>query len=97
MESISSNARYAIGDSNRGEGGVTFESVISNARYALRDNSILTTSNKSVTSRFDNRIAVVAAIVDNITIFNDHGGEGVASRKSTKPNTRNVIRDSNRS
>ena len=82
MESISSNARDAIRDSNRGEGGVTFESVISNARDALRDNSVLTTCNKGVGCSFNNSIAVVAAIVDNITIFNDHGGEGVTSTES---------------
>ena len=31
------NTRYAIGDSDGGEGGAISESIISNARYAIRD------------------------------------------------------------
>ena len=32
---MSSNPRYAVGDSNRFEGGATRESISSNARYAV--------------------------------------------------------------
>ena len=37
FESMISNARDAVRDSNRGEGGATIESIISNARYAIWD------------------------------------------------------------
>ena len=37
MESLISNARYVVGDGDRGERGAIFESTISNARYAVGD------------------------------------------------------------
>ena len=36
-ESIISNARYAVRDGDRGEGGATIERFISNTRHAVRD------------------------------------------------------------
>ena len=68
-ESIISNARYAVGDGNGSEGGATKESIISNARDAIRDNCILTTCNKRISSRFNNRITILATIVGSITTF----------------------------
>ena len=42
-ESTKSNSCYAVGDSNRGEGGAILESIISNARYwTIKDNNALT-------------------------------------------------------
>ena len=37
MERITSNARYAVWDGDRGEGSAIFESTIFNARYAVGD------------------------------------------------------------
>ena len=39
MESIISNTRYAVRDSDRGEGGARCESTISNARYAIGESN----------------------------------------------------------
>ena len=69
------------------------ESPLSNTRYAIGDNRVLTTSNKGISSGFDNRIAVVAAIVSSITFFYYHGGKGGAIRKSILFNGCDAIRD----
>ena len=92
-ESSISNARYAIGDSEGGEGGAITESITSNARNAVGDNRVLTTSNKGISSGFDNRITVVAAIVGSITFFYYHRGKGGATRESMLSNARDAIRD----
>ena len=94
-ESIISNARYAIRDGDGGEGGAFIESKHSNARDAVRDNRVLTTSNKGISSGFDNRIAVITAIVDSITLFNYHRGEGGTISESIISNARDALRDGN--
>ena len=93
-ESIISNARYAIRDGDGGEGGAFIESKHSNARDAVRDNRVLTTSNKGISSGFDNRIAVVATIVGSITFYY-HGGEGGTISESIISNARDALRDGN--
>ena len=93
IESRIPNARYTVRDGDGGEGGAFKESFISNARYAVRDNRALTTSNQCIGCRFNNRIAVVAAIVDGITLFNYHRGEGGARKESSLSNARYALGD----
>ena len=92
-ESLISNARYAVGNSNRGQRRAIIESIIPNTRDAVRDSGILTTCNKGVSFSFDNCIAVVAAIVDSITFFYKHRGKGSAMSKSRPTNARYAVRD----
>ena len=40
IESIISNARYAVRDGDRSEGGATIESIIINTIHRVRDNQI---------------------------------------------------------
>ena len=94
-ESPISNARDAIGDSDGGKGGATIESRICNASYAVRNNRILTTSNKCISGRFYDGIAIFTTVIGGITAFNYHGGEGGATIESTTSNTRYAVRDGN--
>ena len=57
-ESQISNARYAVGDGDGSKGGASIESALSNARHAVRDDRLLTTCNKGISSGFDNCIAL---------------------------------------
>ena len=90
-----SNARYTVGDSNGEELRATIESIISNAHYAVRDGCILTTSNKGISSGFDNRIAIIATIVCGISALHINRGEGYAAFESIYPNACNAVGDGN--
>ena len=69
------------------------ESTISKVRDTIGDNRVLTTSNKGISSGFDNRIAVVVAIVGSITFFNYHRDEGGAITESRNSNARYAVRN----
>ena len=93
IESPLSNTRHTIGDGHRGKGGATKESIISNARDAVRDDCILATCNQGIGGSFNNRIAILTAVVGSITCFYHHGGEGEAQNESRTSNARDAIRD----
>ena len=84
IESPSSNARDAIRDHDGGEIAAIIESPFSNARYAIRDNRALTTSNKRVGCRFNNRIAIFTAVVGGIATIYHYRSEGIATRENLK-------------
>jgi type IV secretory pathway VirB2 component (pilin) len=90
-----SNARYTVGDSNGEELRATIESIIFNAHYAVGDGCILTTSNKGISSGFDNRIAIIATIVCGISALHINRGEGYAAFESIYPNACNAVGDGN--
>ena len=64
-----SNALYAFGNGNGGEGGATFESTISNARYAVTD------------GRRGEGGAITESLISNTryAIGDSDGGEGGAN------------------
>ena len=69
-ERLLSNTRYAVRDSNRSQTIAIIESIISNSRNAVGDNGRFAASNKGIGSSFDDGIAILAAIVSDITFFN---------------------------
>ena len=94
-ENVIINARYAVWDGDGGEGATTFKSAPSNTRDAVWDYCIFAASNKGVTCCFYYRIAILAAIVCNITTFDYHGGERGAFMESII-NAHNTIGDGDR-
>ena len=93
IESLISNALNAVRDGDGGEGAAIIESSLSNARYAIGDNCILTASNEGIGRSFNNRIAILAAIVGSIAAFDYHRGEGGAIFENINANARDAVGD----
>ena len=77
-ERIISDARYTVRYRYRCQTVATIERSLSDARYTVQNNGWLTTYNKCIGSRFDNRVAVVARIVCGITTFNNYRCQAAA-------------------
>ena len=80
-ERTSSNARYAIGDGDRGEGGAAGESLISNACNAIGDGD------------GGERTAMIESHISNTrnAVRDSDGGERRATIESTTSNARNAV------
>ena len=78
-----SNARYAVGDGDRGEGRAIIESIISNARYAVGDSDGGEGGAIFESKHFNARYAIT----------DSHRGEGGATSESLLSNARYAVRD----
>ena len=83
IESLTSNARYAVGDSDGLEGGAIFERRTSNARYAVAD------SNRG------EGVAIFESIISNAryAVGDSDGLEGGATMESIISNARHAVGD----
>ena len=95
MESLISNACYAIGDGDGCKRGAITESIISNTPYAIGDSGSLTPCNKRIGSRLNDCIAILSAIIGCITAFDYHRCKRRTIVERKISNTCYAIRDGN--